>query len=297
MENVEEHGPEEEEDFLEPSDDDLQPDSGFSSPLTGFSSEPIGKLKEDLAPSHLPRQNHSKAMERPTPAEEDILDLVEGAQSSQNPHLRVEAGLTYMTDPDRGSLQKLHQDPRFAQLHFRTLENWCKADGWVDKRKRFLQTWATTAYRKLGSAYVQERENDLDLLTQLRNKAVNKLLDGSEEEIPAKSFEGMMTAVVKVSERMQALQENLIQDMMPPDAEGDSPLIGDGEGAAFSDKEMNEIIAATLESRRLAVREAHGIDASASDQQARALQDASDEGEAAQFVPQVVNTTNLVPDE
>ncbi len=252
-----------EEEFEEPSAEDSKPDEGFesvmetppkeestpisapveSTPLSAPSeSQPLSKPEEDdlhrPAEVYFPeREKISKAdiavmlsEQRVSPeaiAADDLSDLVNKASRSPYAQLRVEAALTYMTDPDKGSVRKLHADPRFSHIGESTLMLWCKNDGWVEKRQRFLAYWAANAYKKIGSKLSHERKLDLDILLQARDLAAEKLKD---PETKPRSFEGVLTALAKVSERIQAIQESIVDDMMPPDNEAESPLMG-GEKA------------------------------------------------------------------
>lgn len=210
----------------------------------------------------------------------DIEELAQSATASgYDPHLRMEAALTYMSDPERGSIRKVHQDPRFSQLALSTLENWSRRDKWVERRQRFISTWAKHAYSKMGTVFVHERQADMELLKELQDMSMGRLRSG-EDPVPIKSLEGIIGALVRVSARKDEIGKSLVEDMLPPDT-GDtgtnSPLVGNVDGASsgvLAEHEVLDALNSILDQRRRAVREAHNIDPDESDTAALAKQQA-----------------------
>lgn len=232
---------------------------------------------DTAAPSQGVDLQNAAGLEVPEVPAGIVESLAANAARSDTPHLRLEAALVYMTDPDRNSIRKVHQDPRFAHLHIRTLESWSKQDGWVEKRDVFLRTWADQAYKRLGSSFVERRREDLGLLQRLKEVATDRLLEADDENAaPIKSFEGGVGSVIALSKRMEELEQTILGEMMPPDSKPESPLMSGG-AAGLSAEELERLTATLLDQRREAVRLAHGINADAQDLEARDLQKEAEE--------------------
>ena len=127
--------------------------------------------------------------------------------------LRVEAGMVYMTDSERGSITKLLDDSRFSGVGRRTLERWCAEDKWVQRREQFLEHWASVARRRLGSQLVQSRIDELEELAEVRALAMEKIRD--ELTLP-KSWEGVVKVLLDVNTRIEHVASDIGAEMMPP---------------------------------------------------------------------------------
>lgn len=165
-------------------------------------------------------QERSEQVDAAQAAHPELLQMVDDALTDELPHLRLEAGLLYMSDPECGNIEAVQRDPRFCQVPLATLKRWANADSWEDKRRRFLGQWAAVAYERMGGQFVQAKQDQLAALQQVSAHLLGRIFETGDREVPAKSLEGLASALVRVSAQTTALQDSIVASTLPPGHDG-----------------------------------------------------------------------------
>lgn len=179
----------------------------------------------------------------------------------RNAKLRAQAEIAYVANPDCPTLEELRADSRFEHVSQRTLERWCKAGRWVQKRQEYLERWTQKARDRIGSQLAQERLHEITMLQEMRDLARDKLTDPST--LP-RSWEGVAKAFVDLVKTLDEQREKLTEVVAGGSATaGALSIEGDAE---FSDAELSAATAAFLEQRRAKQQSAIAATAGAVDQ-------------------------------
>jgi len=159
----------------------------------------------------------------------------------RNGGLRLEAGLAYITNPQGVSLADLAADPRFrGQCVLRTLERWCSADRWPERREKWVSGLAEEFQRRVGSQLVQRRLDELTALDEIRGIGMDYIRDPT---VRPKSWGEAVKAVNETSERMDQLTKEVQGDLTPTGQSAD-------EKAPLAPGEADAAVAAILAARR-----------------------------------------------
>jgi len=110
------------------------------------------------------------------------------------------------------------EDPEFAAVSITTLERWCAEDQWVDQRVRYFESLKKGMESKLGENLVNERVKTLEEINSLMTNALNKL---SSNIVEPNSFEGLMSAVVRIAEFREKLLDKIMGSIGPMEVGGE----------------------------------------------------------------------------
>ncbi len=133
-------------------------------------------------------------------------------QVDNNQFLRFSAGLYYTTDLQGTTMAQMAKHPLFGTVSVDTLANWSTQDRWVDRRRQNLSNWRRTIENKIGSELVKLRTDQLAEMRTVFDKMMGKLTRG---RLQAKSYEGMVTAMVRLAQLMDDWNEKLFRTVIP----------------------------------------------------------------------------------
>jgi len=146
------------------------------------------------------------------------------------------------------SVRELAKDSEFSGVSLVTLERWCAEDRWVEQRTKFFAQMKESMESKLGNRLVSERVKTLANLDDLMNNALGKL---SSNIVDANSFEGLMSATIRVAEFREKLLDKILAGI------GDVKIGEDGEfrdpvrsKPALTIDEVRDMARVVLERRR-----------------------------------------------
>jgi hypothetical protein len=140
--------------------------------------------------------------EKPTPP-----DVATNATATSEPWaLRNLAGLHYVQDLGRCSLDALNQVSMFATVPRRTLERWCAVDRWVERRADFWKNVEQVVVHSLATELVDARRAELDDLSQLRADVLRRIHGKSAA---AKSFEGLCRVLIELGRRVDEVKDGM----------------------------------------------------------------------------------------
>lgn len=193
-----------------------------------------------------PKRTPIPAVEDPGP--EPVQVAKRETDPAKNPQardrVRREAAILFCTDPEGLTVADLHEDPRFRHIPLKTLQQWCTADGWVERRQSIFDNWRRQVEDRLGSEMAKGRIQEIRELHKIRRMALQKL-EGPDVQV--KSWEGVVRSLLEVNERLEQLATSVSKELLPGQPHG---AIG-GQGAMRSDLSIDEVRAATKEILRL----------------------------------------------
>jgi hypothetical protein len=121
-------------------------------------------------------------------------------------YLRTAAEQYYIMSVNQCSLADLNRHSLFKVVQRRSLEKWCSEDSWVAKRRKMWTRIHQSLEQQIGTKIAKERMGQLEKLQKVYDVGINKLLKGG---LKSKSFEGLVTAMVKLASLMDDWRENL----------------------------------------------------------------------------------------
>lgn len=125
---------------------------------------------------------------------------------------RFAAGMYYTTDLQGVTIEQLNRHPMFRDVSFHTLRHWCVEDKWADRRKANLAKWQRAIESKIGTELLKARSKDLVELRGIYNRMITKL---KGRALKAKSYEGMVNALTKLADLMDAWSEKISANFVP----------------------------------------------------------------------------------
>lgn len=156
--------------------------------------------------------------------------------------LRRLAELHYTTTQGKVSLASMAATHPFNEVSLSTLEIWCNEDNWVRKRQDFFSAIADEIKAKIHGAVVASRVEELKSLDKLRQDIYGTLLpspsdyedeNGVITPPPVKSYEGLVSAFVKLSAFTDQLKDKVAAEIAP-----DSASSGGGSQVQLSDDDI-----------------------------------------------------------
>lgn len=128
-----------------------------------------------------------------------------------NLHLAVE--VQYVST-DFSLAQLIEREPLASSgINLRRVEAWCKQGGWVAQRTTFQKKWRDKILEEMGQEIADARRRDLRSLMAIQTDAVNKIRSGALE---AKSYEGLIGAIVRLAKVVDDIQVKMLGDLPPP---------------------------------------------------------------------------------
>jgi hypothetical protein len=149
---------------------------------------------------------------RPTKAS---IEFEEGSKSYAA--LRYSAGRYYATDADNMcSLLELSKLPMYSMVSLSALTRWCADDGWVERRRQFIENLNKKYESKLGTALVQARLNQLKKTEDVIDRVFKTLVTKAKDQVlEANSLEGAANAYARLCVVLDDQREKLADAVMP----------------------------------------------------------------------------------
>ncbi|MCP4604395.1 MAG: hypothetical protein GY847_28380 [Proteobacteria bacterium] len=173
------------------------------------------------------------------------LDVVEGERPAS---LRTQATICYCIERPSISLGKMARMSPFDQVSRRTLENWSRADGWVDRRQQAQDELIERAKLRVGDTLIDEKIQQLRSLERLSDE-VREYLES--DRLKARSYESLVNAYVKLMELIFEQREKLLSDLSPTQRSEYYPPIS----VELSEAEKKDAVEAIKEHRRKRAKE------------------------------------------
>ena len=149
---------------------------------------------------------------RPTKAS---MEFEEGSRSYAA--IRYSAGRYYVTDADKMcSLDDMARMPMFSMVSRSTLAHWSAEDGWVERRRQFIDNLNKKYASKLGTALVQARLSALKKTEAVAERLFDALISKAKHQIlEANSLEGAANAYARLCVVLDDQREKLADAVMP----------------------------------------------------------------------------------
>jgi hypothetical protein len=135
-------------------------------------------------------------------------------------YLRYAAGLFYTTDLRGTTVPAMAKHPVYCAVSQRTLEEWCRKDRWVERRRQTLEAWHDEIARGIGAELARVRTAQIDRLQAVFDQTLAKL---EHELVDAKSWEGVAGVLVKLAELMDGWRDKTHGDVVPGISRGLDP--------------------------------------------------------------------------
>lgn len=231
-------------------------------PVKALDPAPVVKPKKKKPPKKI--QSNKLPGEVSTKGRKSSIEVVlpEDAHPSW---IRKQAGVYYVTDLIRRcTVKDMHNSGLFPGIPLDTLRKWATRDRWNEQRKAFEARYQHAIERQRGADLARERAKEMKRSQLLLDKMEKKLLGKKQPE--AKSYEGMVTAWVRLASHIEALRETQLDQAIllnPPQAQSDGEESGQEQtrqGPQLSAEEAREAARAILEVRRRRIREDLGIE-------------------------------------
>jgi hypothetical protein len=188
-------------------------------------------------------------MEPPTPGSPDMLLALGPAKgggpskgqyipptpsSHGNQYPRFAAGMYYTTDLKGTTIERLKRHPMWSKYSLPTLQMWSREDRWVERRRANMKRWQNAIEARIGTEVVKARMKDLEDMRGIYQKMITKL---KGKALKAKSYEGMVSALVKLADLMDGWSERLSKEFVP-----EAPLGGEDPGISVHRHEAKPTI-------------------------------------------------------
>lgn len=161
--------------------------------------------------------------------------------------LRVQAGTTFITSPEKISIDHFLRDPRFVGVSEETLRRWKREDKWTSRRKEMFESIAAKAREALASDLVQTQIDERRRMLQIRDVIDVHLLDDELRPKP-KTLEGLARARASIGQRIEELAANIIQEVVPK--EDEAKAANDALLGVELDSEEQQILVQALMAHR-----------------------------------------------
>lgn len=139
--------------------------------------------------------------------------------------LRYAAGKDYVCTFKNVSLQELCQRPMYRGIPERTMGYWCKADGWVERRRAFREEYRKALDKAIVSQLVQTRHHYMKKGEKTLEMLFDKLIPENEEfQLEPTSLEALANATRQWWDKLIEEKEKLADAIMP------EPIVAQQEG-------------------------------------------------------------------
>jgi hypothetical protein len=131
--------------------------------------------------------------------------------------IRHLAATNYVTDPDGRSVRWHYEnDPRCHIVALDTMERWAAVDGWVERRRQFVDKLNKKAEGRMANVLFQERLKDLRNREALLREARNRLMpEDKTAALPSNSFESLLNAYTRLSTEVDDMRQKLADTVLP----------------------------------------------------------------------------------
>lgn len=166
---------------------------------------------------------------------------------------REQAGLLYITSPDPPSIKKMAEDPQWG-VKFATLQTWSIQDEWVKRRNEFFDRIADKVKAQISERLVQGRIEALEVMTGMLETSLTEFGQKDEDgnlKLKARSFEGMVSAIVKLQMFVEDLRDRIAERATPSDL-GSATV--ESDTTTLTPDEAKHVAKALMEKRRDDVR-------------------------------------------
>lgn len=134
-------------------------------------------------------------------------------ESEGNEWLRRLAEVSYVTSQKAITVNTLwDRYPYKNKVSFRTMQDWCREDGWVEQREQYYRGLEEQIKRKMASAQVQSSMRLLKYLDSMFGNIIKKL---DENEVEPGTYEGMVGAALKVSKTIDEIRSKVSSELVP----------------------------------------------------------------------------------
>jgi hypothetical protein len=163
--------------------------------------------------------------------------------------LRRVAEVTYVTSEQPLALTALAQDPMIkGNVSLQTLTNWCGQDNWVEQRENYFKGLSNVLKNKIATTTLEARYKMWQKIQKLIEKIFKKL---EEDAVEAKSYEGLVAALVKVIALYDDFMEKIGKEIVPENLAGaTSPTVAGSRPTPRLTSEEATEMAMTLVKRR-----------------------------------------------
>lgn len=217
----------------------------------------LGETPEQLAPHIVRTPVTDLSSPRPTKTTIEPPPIGEEDPEDVNfKYLRFSAGVYYTTDLQGVTVAQMSKHPIYSCVSRKTLDAWCTADKWVERRREVQQRWRRKIEDKVADELARTRIEQLKGLEKVYSKALKKLEDNLVE---AKSWEGVATALVKVAQLMDDWREKIggtVVSVIPDtrhSESGQSPLTGKMK-SQLTEREARDMALMIMKKRREEMR-------------------------------------------
>jgi hypothetical protein len=185
------------------------------------------------------------------PPESTYIPPAPDAQGTHYP--RFAAGMYYTTDLKGATIEQLHRHPMWNRFSIYTLHQWSREDQWVERRRANMERWQRAIEARIGTEVVKARMADLGEVREIYQKMIKKL---KGKALKARSYEGMVSALVKLAELMDGWSERLSKEFVPEAPMGGELGIGHGHEVkpSISAEEARVAAKAIMQDRRQQLR-------------------------------------------
>lgn len=118
--------------------------------------------------------------------------------------LRMEAMAIYITDMDGVTVQELSRDPRFKDVHIKTLYRWADEDNWKTKRMQALANVKQRLTVITQRTLTQNLEREVQDLFNLRRQTIHHL-----GHTPPDKFETVGKLLLDTNKRLSEIAEKM----------------------------------------------------------------------------------------
>lgn len=190
-------------------------------------------------------------------------------QSETNQYIRFAAGLYYTTHIRGTTIEQMSKHPLYGRVSYSTLESWSKKDRWGERRQENMRRWREALESTIGSELLKARVKNLAKLRNIFDKVVEKL--EAENPVEAKSYEGLVKALVSLADLIDGHQTKVGQELVPgvmAVATAEASESGDPRiTASLSSDEARMATKAILEDRRRKLRQKQMMESAAEEPQ------------------------------
>lgn len=131
--------------------------------------------------------------------------------------VRRMAAQNYVGDPEGRSIRWWYEnDPMCQIVTMDTMNRWAAVDGWVERRRQFLDKLNRRAESRMANAVFRARLEDLKKREQLMRLAEQRLNPQSPEQaLPSNSFEALLNAYTRLGTEVDEMREKLADVVTP----------------------------------------------------------------------------------
>lgn len=162
----------------------------------------------------------------------------------------------YVFHPRGIPLAHFVDNPDYGNFSKSTIEFWCHADQWVSRRKAFGEQVRRKVEASLANRMVQQQITELRELEEIQTSLLGKIKT-EMADTPPKSFEGAVSALLKVNEACRKIRESVKVHLVGREQQPEPAQAGESEPeapaqlpATLSEEEIHAAAKAALKVRR-----------------------------------------------